>query len=207
MKFLNPAYLHWLWLALIPLALWLFRRKAKRVQVSTLLFFRTLAREHQESAWLRRLKRIVSLLLTLLVILLGVMALAKPFREGGGETPKSLVILLDRSASMAVTNAAGRSRMDEAKTQLKDRLDALPENVVTSLVVYDAKADVQQSRSTNRRELLRMIQQTTPTPMEDDPEGAFVVARRLAALDAPAEIWHISDRQETSAEVAPVAEN
>lgn len=193
MKFLSPNFLHWLWLALIPIALWLFRRKARRVQVSTLLFFRTLAKEHQESAWLRRFKRILSLLLTLLVVLLAVMALAKPFREGGGETPKCLVILLDRSASMAAADGNGRTRMEEAKAQLKDRLSALPENVVTSLIVYDAKAEVTQSRSTNRRELLRMIQQTQPVPMEDRAEDALLVARRLAALDSPSEIWQITD--------------
>src|SRR6478735_6418577 len=84
MRFLHPAQLHWLWLALIPVALWLFRRKAKRLPVSTLLFFRSLAREHQESAWLRRLKKIISLLLSLLVLALATLALARPFREGGG---------------------------------------------------------------------------------------------------------------------------
>ena len=57
MRFLTPSYLHLLWLALIPLVLWLFRRQAKRVPVSTLLFFKSLAREHQESAWLRRISR------------------------------------------------------------------------------------------------------------------------------------------------------
>lgn len=194
MTFLHASYLHLLWLALIPLALWLFRRKAKRVQVSTLLFFRTLAREHQESAWLRRLKKLLSLLLTLLVMAFAVLALARPFREGDGETPKSLVILLDRSASMSAIDGKGKSRLDEAKLLIKERLNALPENVITSLVVYDSKPDVTQSRSTNRRELLRILDQVQVMPMEDKPEDALVVARRLAALDAPSEIWQVSDR-------------
>ena len=194
MKFLHPAQLHWLWLAIIPVVLWLFRRKAKRVPVSTLLFFRSLAREHQESAWLRRLKRILSLLLSLLVLALATFALARPFREGGGETPKSLVILLDRSASMTAKDGKGQTRLAEAKSLLKDRLKALPENVITSLVVYDAKSEVAQSRSTNRRELLRLIDQTEAMPVEDRPEEALAVAQRLAALDAPAEIWIATDR-------------
>lgn len=195
MSFLHPFNLHWLWLALIPVALWLFRRKAKRMQVSTLLFFRSLAREHQESAWLRRLKKILSLLLSLLVIALAAFALARPFRDGGGGTPKSLVIMLDRSASMASKNEKGRTRLEEAKSLLKERLKALPENVITSLVIYDAKAEVAQSRSTSRRELLRLIDQADAAPVEDRPEEALAVARRLAALDAPGEIWGASDRQ------------
>ena len=83
MHFLAPHLLHLAWLALIPLALYLFRRRAKKVPVSTLLFFRALSREHQESAWLRRLKRLLSLLLTLLVLLLGVFALARPVTNAG----------------------------------------------------------------------------------------------------------------------------
>ncbi len=168
------------------------------MQVSTLLFFRSLAREHQESAWLRRLKRILSLLLSLLVIALAAFALARPFRDGDGETPKSLVILLDRSASMGAKNDRGRTRMEEAKSMLKERLKALPENVITSLVVCDAKAEVAQSRSTNRRELLRLIDQTDAAPVEDRPEEALAIAQRLAALDAPAEIWQATDKFQNS---------
>ncbi len=195
MKFLHPTNLHWLWLALIPITLWLFRRKAKRIPVSTLLFFRSLAREHQESAWLRRLKKILSLLLSLLVLALATFALARPIFEGGSEMPKSLVILLDRSASMASKNDKGQTRHAEANSLLKERLKALPENVIISLVVYDAQAEVAQSRSTNRRELLRLIDLLEAVPLEDRLEEALAVAQRLAVLEAPAEIWFASDRQ------------
>lgn len=194
MHFLHPALLNWLWLALVPLVLWLFRRKARRVPVSTLLFFRSLAREHQESAWLRRLKRLLSLLLSLAVVVCGVLALGRPYTEGEGETPRGVVLLLDRSASMATTDSHGVSRLAQAKAMLKNRLDSLPENVVTSLVLYDDKSVVEQSRSTNRRELLRLLDQVKARPIEDAPAEGLTAARRLAALDQPAEVWHASDR-------------
>lgn len=193
MKFLHPQLLHFLWLALIPIALWLFRRKAKRIPVSTLLFFRSLAREHQESAWLRRLKRLLALMLSILVLGFAAFALSRPYREGGGDTPKSLVILLDRSASMAAMDAQGRSRLDEAKARLRERLASLPENVVCSLVLYDANAEVAQSRSTNRRELLRLIEQVQVSPIQDRVEEGLSVARRLASLDAPSQLWMATD--------------
>ncbi|WP_166442774.1 vWA domain-containing protein [Phragmitibacter flavus] len=194
MSFLTPQWLHLLWLGLIPVALYLFRRKAKRVRVSTLLFFRSLAREHQESAWLRRLKRLLSLLLTLLVILMAVLALGRPYREAGGEVPRSLVVMLDRSASMAAVDGEGMSRLEVAKGLLRERLKALPDNVITSLVVYDGKVEVAQSRSTNRRELLRLVNEVRVVPVEDKVDGALAVAKRLGALDAPSQIWHVSDR-------------
>jgi len=199
MQFLQPQWLNLLWLGLIPVTLYLFRRKAKRIPVSTLLFFRSLAREHQESAWLRRLKRLLSLLLTLLVLLFAILALSRPYREAGGDVPRSLVVMLDRSASMAATDAGGKSRLDVARELLRERLRSLPDNVITSLLVYDSRLDMLQSRSTNRRELLRMIDGVEVLPVEDRPEAALTAAERMAALDAPAEIWHVSDRPLTTA--------
>jgi hypothetical protein len=108
------------------------------------------------------------------------------------------VVLLDHSASMAAVDAKGHTRLDEAKSLLKERLKSLPENVICSLVLYDSKPEVAQSRSTNRRELLRLLEQTQPMPVEDHPEEALAVAHRLAALDAPSEIWHASDRPPVS---------
>ena len=192
MRFLNPAYLNLLWLALIPLVLYLFRRRAKRVQVSTLLFFRTLAREHQESAWLRRVKKWLSLLLTMLVILFGVLALARPAKEAAGDTPGAVVFMIDCSASMAAMEGKV-SRLEEAKHRAHERLRALPETVVVSLVAFDDKPAVLLSRSHNRRECLRLLDAMTVSPTEGNTEVAFAVAKRLADLDKPAQIWHAGD--------------
>jgi hypothetical protein len=111
MRFLAPHFLHLAWLALIPLALYLFKKKARRLPVSTLLFFRSLAREHQESAWLRRLKRWLSLLLTLLVLLLAILALARPAADTGLDTPPAVVLVVDVTAAMAARDGEGRSRL------------------------------------------------------------------------------------------------
>ncbi len=192
MRFLNPAYLNLLWLALIPLALYLFRRRAKRVQVSTLLFFRTLAREHQESAWLRRLKQWLSLAMTLLVILLGALALARPTKEAASDAPGAVVFMIDCSASMAALEG-GVSRLDEAKRLARERIRALPESVVVSLIAFDDKPAVLLSRSRNRRECVRLLDAIAVTPTEGNTEAAFAAARRLAELDKPSQIWHAGD--------------
>lgn len=197
MRFLSPASLHLAWLAVIPLVLYLFRRQAKRVPVSTLLFFRSLAREHQESAWLRRVKRILSLLLTLAVITFGVLALARPAADAGTDTPGSLVILLDRSASMAAKDAKGRTRLDEAREIIRQRVRSLPEQVIVSLIAFDAKPGVLLSRSRNRRELLRLLDGVMPVPREGKPAYALTVARRLAELERPAEIWRVGDHADS----------
>ncbi|MEN3941459.1 VWA domain-containing protein [Prosthecobacter sp. SYSU 5D2] len=193
MHFLTPHLLHLAWLALIPLALYLFRKKARRVPVSTLLFFRSLSREHQESAWLRRIKKWLSLLLTLLVILFAVLALARPVGDAGKDSPGAVIVVVDRSASMAAKDMAGRTRVEEARRVMRDRLSRLPDQVVVSLVAYDAKAQVLLSRNSNRRECLRLLDEITPLPMEGRPDAARTVAQRLAELETGSQVWHVGD--------------
>ena len=199
MRFLAPHFLHLAWLALIPLALYLFKKKARRLPVSTLLFFRSLAREHQESAWLRRLKRWLSLLLTLLILLLTVFALARPVADTRLDTPPAVVLVVDVSAAMAARDAAGRSRLDVARDLVRARLRALPDQAVLSLVVADGGAQVPLSRSRNRRECLRLLDALQPIPVSPNPEAALTAARRLAELEEGAHIWHFSDRPFESA--------
>jgi len=193
MRLLAPHLLHLAWLALIPLALYLFKKKARRVPVSTLLFFRSLSREHQESAWLRKLKKWLSLLLTLLVVIFAVLALARPANELGADAPGAVVLVLDRSASMAAKDEKGITRLEAAKRLLKERLQALPDQVIVSLVAYDAKPHVLLSRSRNRRECLRLLEEMKPVPMEARPDSVMTVTRRLAELEARSQVWHAGD--------------
>ena len=136
----------------------------------------------------------LALLLSLLVIGFAAFALSRPFREGGGDTPKSLVILLDRSASMSAVDDKGRTRLDRSEG-LAARASHRPagECHLFARASIDAKAEVAQSRSTNRRELLRLIEQVQPSPVEDRVEEALAVGARLAALDPPSETWLASD--------------
>ncbi|TDU73061.1 putative membrane protein (TIGR02226 family) [Prosthecobacter fusiformis] len=193
MHFLTPHFLHLAWLALIPLTLYLFRKKARRVPVSTLLFFRSLSREHRESAWLRRLKKWLSLLMTLLVILFAVLALGRPVGDEGKDSPGAVIVVVDRSASMSASDETGRTRVEEARRVLRDRLNRLPDQVVVSLVAYDAKAQVLLSRNRNRRECLRLLDEILPLPMEGRPDAALTVVRRLAELETKTQVWHAGD--------------
>lgn len=193
MRFLNPSFLHLAWLAIIPLALWLFRRAARRLPVSTLLFFKSLAREHQESAWLRQIKKWLSLALTLLALILAVLALARPSGDLAAGSTQAVVLVADRSASMSARDAAAVSRMEAAKTALRSVVRSLPDQAVLTLIAFDARPEVLLSRSRNRRECLRLIDTLDAVPIEGDAAAALEAAHRLAELDAGAKIWLASD--------------
>lgn len=192
MRFLAPGFLHLAWLLVIPVALYLYRREAKRQMVSTLLFFRLLAREHQEAAWLRQLKRWLSLLMTLLMGGLAIMALGKPI-WGGGEEVGALVIVMDRSASMGALDEEGTSRLEEGKLRVREMLSQVPESVAVSLVAFDVRAEVVVARSRNRRECLRLIDGLAVRPMEGLAEAGQKLAGRLASLEGGSGIWWVTD--------------
>src|SRR5687768_15073741 len=99
MRFLDPSQLVWALAALLPVLLYLFRRRPRRAPVSSLLFFKSLAREHRESAWLRWLKRLLSLLLTLMIIAATVGVLARLVVSPPADEVRSVVLVIDRSAS------------------------------------------------------------------------------------------------------------
>lgn len=194
MQFLTPQFLWLLLLGIIPLMLYLFRRKSKTVNVATLVFFKTLAREHQESAWLRRLKKWISFVLTILMLSLAVFVLSRLIAtQDDPDQYRTVVILLDRSASMAVTDDKGESRLDAAKRILRERLEKVPDEVGVALIAYDVRAEVLQPRTFKRRELISQLELVTLRPMVEKTEAAFEVARLIAGLEKPAAIWHLSD--------------
>mgnify|MGYP003639697659 CR=1 FL=1 len=193
MHFLYPQ-LGWLGLlAIVPIALYLFRRRSKSVEVSTLVFFKSVAREHQESDWLRKLKRLVSLLLTLLLLLAAVFSLARIVSSSSNNDTRSVVIVLDRSASMAAQGPDGRTRLEIAKEAIISRLESLPPGIGVSLVTYDSRAEILQPRTLKRRSLVSELERVQVRPTTDNFEAALETAKILAELESPSEIWQVSD--------------
>ncbi|HEX8295065.1 MAG TPA: BatA and WFA domain-containing protein [Chthoniobacteraceae bacterium] len=193
MRFLDPSQLLWALTAAVPLLLYLFRRKPRRVAVSSLLFFKSLAREHRESAWLRWLKRILSLLLTLLVIAGAVAGLARLVQSPAADSVKSVVIVLDRSASMAARDERGQTRLEAAREAIRTRLAGLPGAVPVMLLAFDQQAEVAAPKSYDRRLVERALEKLEPRPIAGDPASALRLAEQLAALETPAAIWFVSD--------------
>ncbi len=202
MRVLAPTALWLLLLLAIPIALYLFKRQAKTVKVSTLVFFQSLAKEHREAAWLRKLKKWLSLLLALIALLTLIGALSKIVIAPGGADARSVVILLDRSASMAAQDSLGENRLQATKTLLRARLDALPASVPVALLAHDRRTEIIVPKTTDRRALLRGLDTITIRPIPDRRSDALATAGRIAALRTPAQIWDASDQSTASSETA-----
>jgi hypothetical protein len=193
MRFLSPGLLHLAWLLVIPVLLYLYRRQARRQTVSTLLFFRMLAVEHREAPWLRLLKRWLSLILTLALLALAVLLLARPVWRGGAGAETALVLVVDQSASMAATDPRGLSRLRAGRETLRPLLAESISGRPVSLVAAANRPEVLVARGLDDREFHRQFDALEPLPVEADSHAAWSAARRLAALDAAAAVWWLTD--------------
>ena len=116
MTFLAPTFF-WGFLALIPLAAIYFLkvRPRKRLTTAYFLWEKVLENKHTSSLF-SRLRDLLSLLLMLLAFSAMVIAMVRP--ELASDTRKDLMILVDRSASMAA-KSGGSTRLEQALREAK----------------------------------------------------------------------------------------
>jgi len=203
MRFLRPDLLWWTLLIAAPIVLYFFRRKPKVVRISTLPFFKALAREHQESPWLRRLKRLLSLLFSLLVILAAAGSLSRPVLSPHDTGVRNVVILIDGSASMGARSASGKTALEIGKAEVRRRLAGLPAGVPVTVAAYHRRARIMLPQSFDRRDALRAVDAVQVRPMEGNEGPAMRLAERLARLKTPAAIWHVTDMPAGTGEPVP----
>lgn len=183
------------WFALtIPVIVVFYLLKRRRVRLrvpSTILWQRYLA-ETQASAPFQRLRKSWLLFLQILLLLLAVFSLARPY-FAGRQTPSSLrVLVLDASASMQSTDVAP-SRFDAARAEARKWVDGLRPG--QSMVVLQAgpRTDIRQSATTDRQALRRALDACVVTDGPSRIGDAFKMAESLIRDVADAEIHLFSD--------------
>lgn len=195
MQFLYPAlFIGWAVLAVVPVILYLFRPRPRTVRTSTLPFFKWLAKEHQDAAWLKWLKHLLSLLLSILVILAAAAALGRLVSTPSDHSLNTVIILVDRSASMATTDAHGATRLEAGLKRVDEQLAGLSAGVGVVVMAYDKRPEVLLARTTEPRQVKRALQSIKIRPIEGDYQAAWRLTRRLAELETPTAIWHVTDR-------------
>jgi hypothetical protein len=207
MRFVNPSLLMWAALIAVPIVLYLVRPRPRTVRVSTLPFFKSLHRAHQESSWLRRLKQFLSLLLSVLVIAAAVAALARPIVAPSVEALRTIVVLVDRSASMQAAASGGGSRLERGLGQVRARLLGSPGDPSVIVMAYDRRPEILLSASHDRRVIGRALDRIVARPMAGDRQRALQLAGELAGTDRPAVIWHVTDQQPRTPAASAKAEH
>src|SRR5437763_14976492 len=102
------------------------RKRVARIVPSTLLWQKFLA-ETQASAPFQKLRHNWLLILQILLLLLAVLALTRPYFSGKSEGGRTLVVILDASASMQATDETP-SRFEKGRADALRLLDSMHDN-------------------------------------------------------------------------------
>lgn len=173
--------------------LYFLKLRRKPLDVSTTLLWKKSIMDMQANAPFQRLRRNVLLLLQLLALAALIAALAQPRTDEQSAGGRRIVIMLDRSASMASNDgrpgSTDTSRLDAAKELAIEQVRALREPGVLDraeadeamVVAFDAAAEIIQPFTSDQRALIDAIRSVTPTDTPTSIEEAY----RLAQAQRP----------------------
>ena len=159
MNFLNPISIAIAAGLTIPPLIALYFLKLKRVVrlvPTTLLWKRAVEDLHVNSPF-QRLRSSLLLLLQLLVLILGAIALGKPMFETVESHEDTVIVLIDQSASMAVAEKDGRTRLELAKQQARRCIDNMGDDARAMVIAFCDRATVVSSFDTDKQALKRKI--------------------------------------------------
>jgi hypothetical protein len=197
MLFLNPLLLWGLLAAAIPIAIHLLnRRRHKTIQWAAMQF---LLKATRESRGKKKLRHFLILTCRALAVAALAAAAARPVVSGligwGGGSIDTVVLLLDRSASMEIKPGDGlESRRQLVLTQVRDAMKNLGG---ARLVLIDSASGSPQEIPSP--ETLAELSSTAPTDTAADfPQLLTRAAEFLTNVSGRSEIWLASDLQSSS---------
>ena len=180
--------------AAIPVVILFYLLKRKRVVklVSSTLLWQKFLAETQASAPFQRLRHNWLLLLQILLLVLVVLALARPYFAGQTRSARLSVVILDASASMQATDVAP-SRFAAARADALKLVDGLRDQDKMVVLQAAANAEVKQSETSDKSALRRVLQACVPMDSPTRLTAALKMAESLTRDRAGAEIHLFSD--------------
>ena len=159
MSFLNPIAIAIAAALTIPplIALYFLKlRRDVRLVPSTFLWKRAVEDLHVNAPF-QRLRKSLLLLLQLLILILAAIALGKPMWETAQTSESTIILLVDQSASMAVVEEGGRTRLDLAKEQAKRVVENMSDDSRAMVIAFCDRARVFSSFDSDKQALRRKI--------------------------------------------------
>jgi Ca-activated chloride channel homolog len=192
MSFLAP--LAFIFAATIPVVILFYLLKRKRVVrlVSSTLLWQKFLAETQANAPFQKLRHNWLLVLQILLLLLAVLALSRPYFAGDKKDGTLLVVILDASASMQSTDESP-SRFEKARAEALALVNGMKD--LDQMVVLQAAAQTQvkQSPTGEKAALRRALADCAPTDSPTRLVEALKLAETLIKNRTDSEIHLFTD--------------
>lgn len=159
MKFLDPINIAIAAGLTVPLLVALYFLKLKRTirPVPSTLLWKKAIEDLRVNAPFQKLRKSLLLLLQLLVLALAALALGKPMFQAAQKHEGTLILLIDQSASMSVLEKGGLTRLEQAREQARNVVDAMSDDARAMVIAFSDRANVVSSFDTDKQAIKRKI--------------------------------------------------
>lgn len=194
MTLLFPLALAMSAVAAAVVALYLLKIRRHRQRVPSLDLWMELVQTTKATSIFQRLRRLLSMLLWLAIVALLILALGNPLLTAGRVSPRSIVLIIDNSASMqSVEDDAGRTRLDLARGAVDRLVSGRPVNDQWTVIDARAEPRVLRGWTRSKRDVLEAVGSIEPFPGRSDPHDAADLALQLAEGKPDPTIVYLSD--------------
>jgi len=188
MSFLLPAF-GWAFLLAGPIiAFYLLKTRMRPRRVSTLLFWDQIKPTAQRAPFWRKLRRLISLLLQLLMLSLLVLALMQPGCQSREAEAHQVVYVIDRTPSMA----AGET-LTLARDRILARLRGMRAEDSAALLLTGETPEVLSGWQSNHRRLRQLLEETELQAGPGEVTPALDLARELIADQTNGRVVLVTD--------------
>lgn len=184
MNFLHPLYF-WVMLGLIPLVgVYLLKVRPRRKPTSAFFLWQRLFDQKRSTSLFQKLRDLLSLLLMILVFMSIVLALTVPVFNN--EQLKSLLIIIDNSASMSAKSRSG-TRLDEAKSLAKNIIRSMNQNQQAAVATMSLDISYMSHFTASPRTLIDAVSQIEPSdcPFSDKVLSSMIGGQRANTAQGP----------------------
>jgi Ca-activated chloride channel homolog len=191
MSFAAPAAFLLAPLLGVIVAFYMLRVRREDRRVPSTFLWRALRQDPPATAPWQPPRRNLLLLLQLLCLAVLILALARPYRLSKEIVGHNLIVLVDRSASMAATDVAP-SRLEAAKRQILDLVASAGDARVT-LIAFDDSVEVLAAAQADPATLRAAVDRLQPVPVRGRLDDALTFATALAEGQPDTQIVLLSD--------------
>ena len=196
MTFVN-SWAFWFFAVSAPVVLlYFFRIRRRRQDVPNLAIWRIVLQESKATFLLKRIRRILSLLLQLLIMSLLIFALGKPVADVFFGEDEYLVLVIDCSASMQVLEdgtETSETRFALAMKSAREIIKRKADSTQAMIVSADRDLNIICPFTDNARKLSERLEQTNPTIFPTDINRACLFAADMLRGRGKGRIILLSD--------------
>lgn len=151
----------------IPLLvlLYILKRKYREEVISSTLLWNEVYKNTRANTPWEKLRKNIMLFLQIIILLLLIFSLMRPFLNFGGKTYKNIILVLDNTASMSAEYGEG-TRLDEAKKLAKEFLSSTKDDTNTYIISFNGNSNLLQNGDFNKEvsnEIISSISQSYNT--------------------------------------------